>query len=337
VGFTNSNLDPSSTGKIQPMDVRAQALCLSGGGYRGLYTARILEHLQTLTTKPLHTHFRFIAGTSIGAIIAAALAAGVKPQRIREEIEAIGPKLFARRRFHRTRQLLFSAPYKQDVLSETLTQLFTEIGAPNLLETSIAKTHLAIIITATSASAHEPRIYGGNNLALHPPPDINLRDAILASSAAPTYFPARIAAGEKLIDGGLIANAPDVIALGILQRRLGARLTDCHILSIGTCAPTRTPDPPVPDKSGKLGWILKKRNIVDVTLDAQERLTIQIMSQLLKNQFLRIDSHASGEDGERLSTLDQATTETTALLKRLADERFRTLATDAQLRAFLPT
>jgi patatin-like phospholipase/acyl hydrolase len=196
-------LDPTSSGKIHPIDVRAQSLCLSGGGYRGLYTVRILEHLQTLTTKPLHTHFRFIAGTSIGSIIAAALAAGVKPQRIREEIEAVGPKVFERRRFHRTQRMFFSAPFKQDLLSETLTKLFTEINASYLLDTPIAETNLAIIITATSASAHEPRIYGGNNLALHPQASISLRDAVLASSAAPTYFPARIAAGEKLIDGGV--------------------------------------------------------------------------------------------------------------------------------------
>jgi uncharacterized protein len=330
-----SYLDRSSPGKIKPIDPRAQALCLSGGGYRGLYTARILEHLQTLTTRPLHSHFRFIAGTSIGAVIAAALAAGVEPQRIREEIEAIGPKLFARRRFHRTRRLLFSAPFRQDLLSESLTKLFAEIGASDLLGTYIAKSRLNIIITATSASAHEPRIYGGNNLALHPQPGITLRDAILASSAAPTYFPAKIAAGEKLIDGGLIANAPDVIALGHLQRRLGARLTDCHILSIGTCAPVRAPDPPSADKSGKLGWILKKRNIVDVTLDAQERLTIQTMSQLLNRQFVRIDSQAGDSECEILSTLDGATPATTELLKRLADERFRFLNDDPAVRAFL--
>ena len=243
--------------------------------------------------------------------------------------------LFAKRRFHRARHLLFSAPYRQDILSDLLTQLFNEIGEPSLLDTYIAKTKLDILIVATSASTHEPRIYGGNNLALHPPPDITLREAILASSAAPTYFPARVAAGEQLIDGGLIANAPDLTALGHLQRRLGSSLDDCHILSIGTCSPMRTPAPARADKSGKLGWILRKRNIVDVTLDAQERLTIQTMRQLLGDRFLRVDSQASGKEGALLSRLDQALPETTALLKRLADDEFARLSTNSGAASFL--
>lgn len=330
-----SHLDPHSGGKIEPINPRTQALCLSGGGYRGLYTARMLEHLQTLTTQPLGTHFRFIAGTSIGAIIGAALAAGVKPQRIREEIEAIGPGLFKRRRFHRTRHLFFSAPYKQDLLSKTLHKLFNEIGKHKLLGTSIADTELPLIVTATSASAHEPRIYGGNGLPLASYSDISLHDAILASAAAPTYFPAKIAGGEKLLDGGLIANAPDVIALGLLQRRLGRKLTDCHILSIGTCAPRFQTETPRPDRSGKAGWIVRRRNIVEVTLDSQEKLTVQIMNQLLGSQFLRIDSEAVGDDAKHISSLDVATPQTTEALKRLADHRFTTLSTDPLLLAYL--
>jgi hypothetical protein len=279
--------------------------------------------------------FRFVAGTSIGAIIAAGLSAGITPGRIREEIEIIGPKLFKRRRFHKARHLLFSAPYHQDLLSSTLTKLFTEIGAASLLETDITTTPLPLLVVATSASTHEPRIYAGNNLSPQPHPSITLREAVLASAAAPTYFPAKIAGGEQLVDGGLIANAPDAIALGILQRRLGAKLTDCHILSIGTCTPTRKAGTPRPDKAGKLGWIVRERNIVDVTLDAQERLTIQVMSQLLRDQFLRIDSSPSGADAEKVGALDLATSETTAVLKRLAHENFLELSADARLLSFL--
>jgi hypothetical protein len=129
-----------------------------------------------------------------------------------------------------------------------------------------------------------------------------------------------------LLDGGLIANAPDMIALGILQRRLGAKLTDCHILSIGTCAPIIQAQPPRPIASGKAGWILRRRNIVDVTLDSQEKLTVQIMKHLLKEQFFRIDSQASDMEAELISGLDVVTPETTQLLKKLADERFQALA-----------
>src|SRR5882724_8113857 len=112
---------------------RAQALCLSGGGYRGLYTARILEHLATLTTHPLRAHFRFIAGTSIGALIAAALAAEISPQHIRQTIQSKGPQLFARKPFHSLYQW-FRAPYDSELLSECLDQLFADAKPRGLLD-----------------------------------------------------------------------------------------------------------------------------------------------------------------------------------------------------------
>ena len=42
-----------------------QILCLSGGGYRGLYTAALLEKTEKEAGKPLSQVFDLIAGTSI--------------------------------------------------------------------------------------------------------------------------------------------------------------------------------------------------------------------------------------------------------------------------------
>jgi patatin-like phospholipase/acyl hydrolase len=35
----------------------------------------------------------------------------------------------------------------------------------------------------------------------------------LATSAAPTYFPPHVAEGRTFVDGGLVANAPDLVLL----------------------------------------------------------------------------------------------------------------------------
>jgi patatin-like phospholipase/acyl hydrolase len=53
-----------------------QVLCLSGGGYRGLYTAQVLAGIEKETGIPFARQFDLIAGTSIGGIIALGLAAG---------------------------------------------------------------------------------------------------------------------------------------------------------------------------------------------------------------------------------------------------------------------
>src|SRR5947208_10008306 len=41
----------------------------------------------------------------------------------------------------------------------------------------------------------------------------SLLDAALATAAAPTYFPSHKVGNETILDGGLIANAPELIAI----------------------------------------------------------------------------------------------------------------------------
>jgi uncharacterized protein len=325
-------LDPSLNGSVGQWDAQPTVLCLSGGGYRGLYTACILEHLQTLTVRPLRKHFTFIAGTSIGALIGAALAADISPTRIREHIERLGPRLFKRRLFHGVRRY-FRAPYSQKVLSNALTELFSQTKPHDLLDRPLHEQPLAIVILATSISAHEPRIYGGRRLP-DCDPHITLRQALLASSAAPTYFPVQVIRNELLADGGLVANAPDAIALGLLQKRFGADRSDCRMLSIGTCAPSPSHQPAAPTAPGRLGWVLRKPNIVDVTLEAQERLTIRAMHEILGERFVRIDSQPSGKDYAAVSTLDHVAPKTTAVLKDLARTEFERVRTVTQVTRF---
>lgn len=79
-----------------PSDQR-QILCLSGGGYRGLYTAIVLEALEERAGRPLAEHFDVIAGTSVGAWIAAALALRVPASKVHTAITEHGPAIFDRR------------------------------------------------------------------------------------------------------------------------------------------------------------------------------------------------------------------------------------------------
>ena len=309
---------------------RAQALCLSGGGYRGLYTARILEHLQDSASRALHSYFRFIAGTSIGAMIAAALAVNIPVGQIRTALQTMGPRLFTRRPFHSVYQW-FRAPYEPEILSQCLTHLFDKATPAGILDRPLYDQPLPLVIVATSATSHEPRIYCGDGIGFSVDKETTLREALIASAAAPTYFPAKLVRDEAMLDGGLIANAPDAIALGLLQRRFGAQLTDCHVLSIGTCAPRPKVAAIRAIQSGLLGWLRRKPNIVTVTLDAQERLTIHILDQLLGDRFYRIDSEPRDADAEAISSLDHCEPRTTQALLRLADEKFRNISADPRL------
>ena len=56
------------------MNNRFNILSLPGGGYRGLYTARIMADFEEQFGKPIGQSFDLIAGTSIGGILALAAA-----------------------------------------------------------------------------------------------------------------------------------------------------------------------------------------------------------------------------------------------------------------------
>jgi len=84
----NSDLTlPTHSGLTNLVRDPFQILSLSGGGFRGLYTATLLEKLEKEADKPLSEVFDLIAGTSIGGILAIGLAAGVKASKLREAFE----------------------------------------------------------------------------------------------------------------------------------------------------------------------------------------------------------------------------------------------------------
>jgi patatin-like phospholipase/acyl hydrolase len=56
----------------------------------------------------------------------------------------------------------------------------------------------------------------------------------LATSAAPTYFPPHAADGAVFVDGGLIANAPDLLLATLAMRLFAVELAGLKICSVGT-------------------------------------------------------------------------------------------------------
>ena len=59
-------------------------LAIDGGGYRGVYSAHILKRIEEEFGQNWLKKFGLIAGTSTGAIIAAALAKGLPASKIVE-------------------------------------------------------------------------------------------------------------------------------------------------------------------------------------------------------------------------------------------------------------
>lgn len=70
-----------------------QALALTGGGYRGLFTARALDVMER-ECGPIARHFDLICGTSIGGIVALAAAFEVPMSRVVEVFTKEGLAIF---------------------------------------------------------------------------------------------------------------------------------------------------------------------------------------------------------------------------------------------------
>ena len=71
-----------------------QALALTGGGYRGLFTARALQEMEDHVGEPIGRRFDLSYGTSIGGIIALAVAFEVPMKKVVQAFEQSGEKIF---------------------------------------------------------------------------------------------------------------------------------------------------------------------------------------------------------------------------------------------------
>jgi Patatin-like phospholipase len=200
-------------------------ISIDGGGFRGVFAAHILARIEKAFDLNWCNKFRIMAGTSTGAIIAAALACGHDASKICELYELHGNEIFQKRKNRNAG--IFSSRYYSDFLNAKLKEIFEDRKLGDL------KTPL--IIPATDIgngnvhvfkSAYDPEFV--RDL------EVPIKDAVLASCSAPTYFDPEFIYPYLLADGGLWANSPSLIAVIDSHRRLNQNLDDVRVLSIGT-------------------------------------------------------------------------------------------------------
>jgi patatin-like phospholipase/acyl hydrolase len=79
---------------VELTNSRFQILSLSGGGYRGLYTAAVLAAIEKHSKQPIGSFFEVIAGTSIGGIVALAAAFEVEMEKVVRFSKLKAPRSF---------------------------------------------------------------------------------------------------------------------------------------------------------------------------------------------------------------------------------------------------
>jgi patatin-like phospholipase/acyl hydrolase len=259
-------------------------LSLDGGGIKGAFAASVLATFERVTGRRFVEHFDLITGTSTGGIIAIGLAMGATAEEICRFYETEGATIFPKREgiqkwLGRIKDI-FRPRFSNEALRTALQ------GVVGDRPMKAAKTRLVIptydvgigTVYLFKTPHHARCVYNA---------DLPAVDVALATSAAPTYFPAhRIRGLGTFIDGGLWANCPAMVGVVEAFDFLDQKPEQVRMLSISTTSyPFLIKRPE--QLRGLMGWAPK---IIDTLMFGQEYSAVNMASCLLRRGvFYRID------------------------------------------------
>ncbi len=260
--------------QITPTD-KFRILCVDGGGIRGLIPALVIAELERRIQAEagpgarISDYFHMFSGTSTGGLVALSLTApdDTDPERPRVSADQLagfytedGPGIFHRSLLQRLRTLWgwLGPKYTLGPLEESI-------------ENRLGKTHLEhalreVIVTSYDMTNRQPYFFKRWRAREDPESDRNrpLSDAGLATSAAPTYFPSHEVDGRALVDGGVFAANPVIVAIVEALKRIDDQpghldQDDLLVVSIGTGLHEDGYSQAQVRRWGRLGWILPQR------------------------------------------------------------------------------
>lgn len=188
---------------------------IDGGGILGIGSARLLMELEKEIGKPIQEIFDFFAGTSTGAILAALYAKGYSAQRVYEIFSIEGAEVFKKAPLT-WRLNPFRPKYQNKNLKRLLFKYLTHKKFDELEK--------PLFVCASDLYKGEQVVFSRKNNKL-------VRDAVLMSSAAPTYFEP---IENRFVDGGLWANNPAIVGAVGAANYYKVDLKDISMFSLGT-------------------------------------------------------------------------------------------------------
>lgn len=282
-------------------------LALSGGGYRGLYTATVLAELETALGSPIASHFDLICGTSAGGMLALGLAADIPAQELKALFEDKGRRIFGCRSIPR-RLLGFWLTAKHDSagLKTVLNERFGN--------TTIGDLKHRVLVPAVNYSTGYGQFFKTPH---HPTFELDYRmgvvDVALATAAAPVYFPLARNDRGVFADGGLVGNAPGLFGLHEVRTFLAPnRDALIRVLAIGAMTIGATVRGGASLDRGFGKW---RGGLFDLVISAQESSVHYMLRQALGNDYFQIDDKATPDQSKDVKALDRVSAGATNTLK----------------------
>lgn len=302
--YTNNKM---SYGK----DEMVRILSIDGGGMKGIISAIVLQRLEELLriyskneNAVISDYFDLIGGTSTGAIITALLLtpddcgnAKYSASDIVSLYKEHGKEIFKKRTLYPLNTMfgLFGSRYTSKPFEKLLSQYFKDLTLSDMRKDCLCTSyntsnHKAVFFSTLSNKGWEKENY-------------LMKDIVLASTAAPTYFPPKQIYNENCpnncyIDGGVIANNPALCLLvESMKMPHHTEIKDTMLLSIGNASNPTYYDYRSVKHWGYTKWAFA---ILDILMDGSEGTVEYQVKKIFdtlhcSDQYLRIEKHMEDE------------------------------------------
>ncbi|CAF3024201.1 unnamed protein product [Rotaria sp. Silwood2] len=265
-------------------------LTIDGGGVRGIMPAVWLAELERLTKRSTASLFNMMAGVSTGAILAAGLCTPghdnvQEPRYAASDIV----KLYvadSNQVFQRTkswlpnswRQLWQDVKYTDSGRTDLFARYFENMRVSSVLT--------ELVIPAVKSDGRETYLFNRHDCRASTQHNYFLREVLMCTTAAPTYFKPYVLDESHYVDGGVQMNNP-VIAAYNECIRYGVAHENIFILSLGTG--DYVPDPLHPGAERHLlFYVTHHKEILNMILDGpQYNVDVHMMSLMGKEKYQR--------------------------------------------------
>ncbi|BBF45140.1 patatin-like protein [Lachnospiraceae bacterium KM106-2] len=296
-------------------------LTIDGGGMRGIISAIILVELERQLKRfsgnsnaRISDYFEMFGCTSAGSIIGALLLCPDERKRPKYSAKDTYDLFFTKRKevFKRRNRMplhiVQGTKYENEAFSRLLYEYLGDLRLSQML--------CPCVMTSYDTWGRKPVLFNSKEAMQYGTDDYYVRNIVLASTAAPTYFPpvheevdGRME--ECLIDGGAVANNPALYTL-LEAIRVSKQLKyeDIYLFSVGNiCNRNRYSYSDI-KKCGLLGW---SKPFLDIFVDSSiENTDYQLKAMFkawgIKDQYLRIEMETE-DDIPELDRIDKKSVE----------------------------
>ena len=314
-------------------------LSIDGGGIKGLYSAKILEHLEEKFDCRISDYFDMLCGTSTGGLIALGLSLKIPAKELADFYIKKGPKIFPKRwkQYDIFRQVMWKGKFTDSKLKEALEERFGDA----VIEQS---NNLLCIPTYTITEAR-PWVFKRDHGPLSRDNKAKYIDVALATSAAPTYFPLAELSdydNKQFVDGGVWANNPTLAGyIEAMTYFVGKdkEFDELHILSLSSLSLTGGKKTGLKRRRSFIRW---RGDLFETAMSGQSQFTHYFMSKIqglteVPVKYVRIPSIEVSAEQESLVKLDNATQRALDLIKGKGNDQGELYKKRADISEFFKT